>query len=111
VPVVRSLAELAGLGKKPPISDTIFNQKLKDQGITGADADKVIANAQASMDGQVSDTFTYEEWLRTKSETEQMAILGPSKFELWKAGAISFTDLVDESGRPMTIDEIRRKVA
>lgn len=64
-------------------------------------------NTPFSMDGVVSDSLNYEAWLRSKPTTVQQEILGKSKWELWHLGKITFSDLVDESGRPMTLAELK----
>lgn len=73
--------------------------------------DKIGPGTQASMDGQIAGDLRYEEWLESKSETFQREVLGDGKWELWNDGDISFTDLVDQSGRPLTLDELENLVA
>lgn len=65
---------------------------------------------QASMDGQVPGNMTYEQWLRGKPEEFQRKVLGPGKWQLWQAGRLSLADLIDQSGRPMSLGELKAKV-
>lgn len=63
---------------------------------------------QASMNGQVAGELNYEQWLKTQPKGVQIKALGKGKYKLWKEGKIkSFRQLVDQSGRPLTIKEIQ----
>jgi hypothetical protein len=71
--------------------------------------DEAPPGTQASMDGAVAGDLTYEGWLLDKPVAFQKQILGPSKWKLWKDGKINFRDLVDESARPLTIEQLEAK--
>lgn len=66
---------------------------------------------KASLDGEVSASTTYADWLQRRPDAEQKDILGAGKWELWKNGKLSLTDLVDQTGRPATLEELRASVA
>lgn len=72
---------------------------------------KLGPGTQSSLDGQISADINYSDWLKTRSEAEQKEILGPGKFSLFKKGKIGLTDLVDQSGRPLSLKELRASVA
>lgn len=55
------------------------------------------------------DNLTYEEWLKGKSQVEQDQVLGKGKADLWRRGVITFSDMLDQSGRPLTLEELRAK--
>lgn len=65
---------------------------------------------QASMGGPVSSDLDYEGWLKTQSLAMQLEVLGPAKHKLWTDGKITFRDLVDQRGNPLTLAEIIAKV-
>ncbi len=69
--------------------------------------DDIPKSTQSSMDGQVAEDLTYEQWLKTKPKSFQIEKLGPTKYELWKKDKITFTDLISQTGRPLTIDELK----
>lgn len=75
----------------------------------GIDADEVDPGTRASADGQVAEDTSFGDWFEGKSEAQQDDILGAGKAQLWRDGKISQTDLVDQSGRPMTTEELERK--
>lgn len=90
--------------------DNQFERELKQQGLSQEQIDRVVRNSQASMDGQVPEDLTYEQWLRTKSETFQRDVLGEGKWKLWNDDKISFGDLVSQRGRPLTLEQLEAKV-
>lgn len=69
--------------------------------------DNIPESTQSSMDGQVAEDLTYEQWLKKKPVEFQKEKLGPAKYELWKKGKLTFTDLISQTGRPLTIDELK----
>lgn len=73
--------------------------------------DEMPPSTRASMDGQVSADLTYEKWFADQSETRQKEILGEGKFQLWKSGNLTFSDMLDQRGNVLTLDELRKKVS
>jgi hypothetical protein len=71
--------------------------------------DALPPSTRASMNGQVAADLTYEEWLNGKSEAAQKEILGPGKWQLWKAEKLTLSDMVDQSGRPLTVAELQAR--
>ena len=71
--------------------------------------DKMDPGTRASMDGQVAAETNYEQWLASRSATQQDKILGAGKAQLWRDGKITVRDLLDQSGRPMTLDQLQQK--
>lgn len=64
-------------------------------------------STRASMDGQVKDNLNYENWLKSKTIEQQDEVLGKGKAELWRKGIITFRDMLDQSGRPLTLKELK----
>ncbi len=75
----------------------------------GFDVDEIPESTRASMDGQVKENITYEDWLRNKTKAQQDEILGKGKADLWRNGVITFRDMLDQSGRPLTLKELKEK--
>lgn len=66
---------------------------------------------RSSMDGdQVPADQTFEEWLKTKSAGFQDDLLGPGKAELFRKDKISLLDMIDQTGRPLTLEEIEARI-
>lgn len=74
----------------------------------GFDEKELPESTRASMDGQVKDNIDYEAWLKSKSAKEQEQVLGKGKAELWRNGTITFRDMLDQSGRPLTLKELKK---
>lgn len=68
--------------------------------------DKMSGATRASMDGQVADSTTYEDWLRSKSPEFQKGILGPARYRLLESGKLKLSDLTDMSGNELTLKEL-----
>jgi SPP1 gp7 family putative phage head morphogenesis protein len=68
-------------------------------------------NAQSSMDGYVPADMDYEAWLRTKPVEFQKNVLGKGKWDLWDQGKLTFSELVDESGRPLSLAQLAERTA
>lgn len=64
---------------------------------------------QSSMDGQVAGDLTYEGWLKTKPASFQREVLGDGRYELWKKDKLSLSEMVDQSGNELTLEELRAK--
>ncbi|MDE3957705.1 phage head morphogenesis protein, partial [Glaesserella parasuis] len=61
---------------------------------------------RASQDSPVSEQINYENWLKSKSPEQQDQVLGKGKADLWRRGVITFADMLDQSGRPLTLKDL-----
>lgn len=65
------------------------------------------AKLKAQMSGQVPATQTYNSWLRNQPVALQNEALGVRRAQLFRNGTITnVRDLVDQSGRSLTLDEL-----
>lgn len=96
--------------RRPPLHPrcrSILQLVLKSWKELGFDnVDEIPESTRASMDGQVSENVNYENWLKGKSQAEQDAVLGKGKADLWRSGVITFRDMLDQSGRPLTLAQL-----
>ena len=76
----------------------------------GIDLDEVPLSTRASMDGQIAEDTTFEGFLSRRTVAEQGEVLGVGRAKLWRDGEISFRDLVDGNGRPLTLEELRARI-
>jgi len=90
IPITKSFEELLG------------EDRAKQLGIK-----EIPVGTRESLNGQVSGKVNYEEWLRRRSVANQKKALGPGKWELWNDDKITFAQLIDQSGNPLTIDELK----
>ena len=72
----------------------------------GIDLDEVPDRVRASMDGSVPAEITASEWFKTKDKAFQKQYLGEGRYNLYKEGKISLSDLISKSGETLTIKEL-----
>lgn len=85
-----------------PITKSFAELGLSDQ-------KEIPEGVRASMTGDVSASFTYEDWLKRQTKEIQLEALGLGRWKLWKEEGISLRDMVDQTGRGLTIAQIREK--
>lgn len=92
-PVTKTWGELTeeATGEKKKLLDTVPNSQ------------------RASMDGLISTSKvnTFGDWLRIKGDTFARAKLGPGRFDLWKSGKITLSQLIDQAGNPRNLAQLR----
>jgi hypothetical protein len=84
---------------------------LKSWRDLGIDEDEIPHTTRASMDGKVPASMTFESWLRKQPVARQDTVLGVTKADLWRRGKITLRDLLDQDGRPVSMEELRAKSA
>lgn len=114
IAVLKSWEELGadGFRAKPDSKrfDRYLQEELAGLGIDEAKAANIIRSTRSSMDGQVARDLTFSDWLKTKSDSFANKLLGPTRADMWREGKLKLTDLTDQTNRPMTIEELERKV-
>lgn len=83
---------------------------IKSSEELGTDVE-VLEGARASMDGEVSEKMSFGDWLETKSPEQQDAILGKGRAQLWRDDKITLRDLLNQDGRPLTLEELKQGTA
>ncbi|AWY45438.1 phage head morphogenesis, SPP1 gp7 family domain protein [Glaesserella parasuis 29755] len=86
----------------------LVTKSWKELGIDGVD--EMPSSTRASQDGPVSEQINYENWLKSKSPEQQDQVLGKGKAGLWRRGVITFADMLDQSGRPLTLKQLSVKL-
>ncbi|MDD5053430.1 MAG: phage minor head protein [Sulfuricurvum sp.] len=94
VPITKPWSELAG-----PKSPLTLEQK--------ASLSNIPVGLRSSMNGQVSGEMTYQDWLLTQSVEDQQAILGQGKWKLWSENKLDVADLVNNTGKELTLTELK----
>lgn len=84
---------------------------LKSWSELGLDARTIGPGTRASLDGQVSGSITYADWLRTRSVEEQEEVLGVTRAKLFRSGKLQLSDFANNSNELMTIAELRKRYA
>ena len=76
----------------------------------GIDFDDAPEGTRSSMDGQIPQGTTFDQWLSRQSKARQDEALGPGRADLYREGKITLRDLVSGSGRELTLAELRKKI-
>jgi len=74
----------------------------------GLDINEFDASTRASMDGQVPEKVTYQDWLKNQSAARQDKVLGKQKAELFRSGQLTLDKFVSPSGHVYTLDELSK---
>lgn len=70
-------------------------------------ADQFSAGSRSALDGVVAAETSISEWLRAQSTADIDRALGPGRRKLWEAGAITLRQLANESGKSLTLGQLR----
>ncbi|MFW9310876.1 minor capsid protein [Glaesserella parasuis] len=95
--------------QRPPLHPrcrSILQLVTKSWKELGIDAEEMPSSTRASQDSPVSEQINYENWLKSKSPGQQDQVLGKGKAGLWRRGVITFADMLDQSGRPLTLKDL-----
>jgi SPP1 gp7 family putative phage head morphogenesis protein len=74
----------------------------------GIDIDEVPEGTRASEEGQVPASTTFEQFLSRKTKEQQDDMLGAGRADLWRDGKITLRDLLDQNGRPLALNELKK---
>lgn len=75
----------------------------------GIDIDEPEESTRSSVDGQIAANTTMSAFLARKPKSFVDDLLGPGRAELWRDKKITLQQLLDQQGRPLTLDELERK--
>ena len=64
------------------------------------------ASYRMSMNGRVSHKITGQQWLKDQGRSVQKQILGKRKAAAFRAGDITFKDIVDDRGHVRTLEKL-----
>lgn len=95
VPVTKTWAELSGPNSKLPKS------KLDK-------IDRLTSRERASL-GKPTKLKSYQTWLKSQTAEVQQEVLGKKRWEIWKNNNLTTLNLIDQTGRPLTLDQLYRK--
>jgi hypothetical protein len=73
----------------------------------GINIDEIKKTTRASDEGQIAASTTFDQFLNRKTIEQQNEMLGKGKAQLWRDGKITLRDLLDQSGRPLTLEELK----
>jgi hypothetical protein len=60
------------------------------------------------VDGPVPASTTFPEWLEGQPRSVQDEMLGPTRAAAWRAGDLTFAQMVGKDLQPLSIDRLRQ---
>lgn len=102
------------LNQAKPVLPAHFNCRstysvvLKSWRELGIDADEISESTRASMDGQVPESLTYQEWIKRKPASFQDEVLGKTKGRLFREG-MTLDRFVNERGKVYNLAELKKR--
>ena len=83
-----------------PLSE-VLGRKKKGEG-------RITEGERASMNGRVSTSTTYSEWLKTLPQDELEEALGATRAKAFADGELTLEKMIDQSGRTLSLDELAK---
>jgi hypothetical protein len=78
-------------------------------GQRGETFNKLPPATRATLDGEMPESMDSQLWLKERSPAFARKLLGPGRYDLWSRGKITTHQLLDQSGRPLTITQLQNK--
>ncbi len=105
--------QVFGLGTGPmpprhPNCRSTSTPVLKSWEEINLDLNELPASTRASMNGQVPEDVTYQEWLRKQPRDVVEDVLGKTKARLFLEGDLSLDRFVDFTGETYTLKELKK---
>jgi hypothetical protein len=75
----------------------------------GIDLPEFKPSTRAASGGPVSAAMSFEEFIVRKGPRFADELLGKGRAELWRNGTITLSQLLDQTGRPLTLAQLRAK--
>lgn len=89
--------------------ETLFRKKLAARGLSNDKIEIAVSSARTRLNGKaIPGGLTYSQWLKQQSPEAQKEALGAGRYELYKAGKIDTSDLINGQLRPLTIRELEK---
>lgn len=76
----------------------------------GVDIDEVPKGTRASDLGQIPADTSFSGFLNRHDTKYQDELLGPGRAKLWREGKITLSQLVDQTGRELTLQQLRDRI-
>lgn len=87
---------------------SIKTRSFKELGI---DLPEPPVGARASSEGPVPANTNFAQFIERKGKAFQDEVLGPGRADLWRKGKLTLEQLMDFTGRPLTLAQLKAKYA
>lgn len=75
----------------------------------GIDLEEPTGRTRSSAEGQIDRETSFDAFLKRRTVEQQDEQLGKGRAELWRSGKITLRQLLDNSGSPLTLKELKEK--
>lgn len=75
----------------------------------GLDVPEFRASTKAASGGPISSKLGFDDYLKRKGPAFTDELLGKGRADLWRKGTITLSQLLDQSGRPLTLAQLRAR--
>lgn len=107
--------ELKPIGHKLPFKQTPIHYKCrsiilpltKSYRELGLDIDEIPIGTRSSLNGYVPANTSFSQWFDKQSADFKENYLGKGRYQLYKDGKITLSDLVNQRGKVLTIKELK----
>lgn len=82
---------------------------IMDNSVLGFDLSE--GRTRASADGPVEDGTSFSSWLERQPPSVADDLLGKGRAQLWRDGNMTLSQLVDQTGRPLTLAQLEKRTA
>ena len=73
----------------------------------GVDLDEVTGLTRSSIDGELPRDVTFDKFFERQSKKFQEEYLGSQRYQMYKQGKITLSDLVNQQGKTLTLEQLR----
>ena len=84
-------------------------EELLGSEFAGIDKKLEKSKQRVSITGEINSGMTYEQWLKKQPISKQKEVLGLGKYNLYKKEKLTFRQMIDQSGNPLTLKELKAK--
>ena len=74
----------------------------------GLDVDEMPTSTRSASGGPVAANESFDAYLKRRGDKFADDLLGPGRAQMWRDGKITLNQLVDGTGRPLTLKQLRR---
>jgi SPP1 gp7 family putative phage head morphogenesis protein len=103
--------DLDDLQFKPPLHPncrSITIPVTKSYKELGFKANELTDRQRASMDGMVSSTTSFSQWLKSRDETTQVKVLGAARAQLFRSGKLDLNQFLSSDGTVLNLEQLSK---
>lgn len=88
---------------------SLITPRTKTYKELGLDIPEFKPGGRSATGGPVAADMTFDAFLKKKGDKFADDLLGPGRAELWREKKITLAQLLDQTGRPLTLEQLRAK--